>query len=179
MSDSLPNPLPACVINTNIVIKSALGTGKTHYIGLLIEKWPGAVIYISNRRTLSDAIANRLGFRSYEDISGNIDIGIHPRVVCQIDSLHRISNISNATMLIYDEYCSILSHINGMTDNSVQKLTNFTDSFGFPCTRIIMDGFISDGDIDLLRQCSPAPVYIFENTFKPYNGSRITIKPYW
>lgn len=136
-------------------------------------------MYISNRRTLSDAIAARLGFKSYEDISGLIDITVHNRLVCQVDSLHRITNITSTTLLIYDEFCSILSHIAGITENNIQKQANFINSFEFPATRIYMDGFLTSGDVNLIKTLSKQIPFIFKNTYKPYIGNNITVFPYW
>ena len=50
VSNVLQAPLPAHFINASIILRSALGTGKTHYIEKLLEFWnKGPVIYISNR----------------------------------------------------------------------------------------------------------------------------------
>jgi len=74
--------------NNNIVIHSALGTGKSQFVSEILSNFK-YVIYISNWWTLSQNIATRFGFASYEDIEDRvIDLDIHgPRVVCQIDSL--------------------------------------------------------------------------------------------
>lgn len=79
------------------------------------------MIYISNWRTLSQNIATRFGFKSYEDIDEKIiDIDIYNRIVCQIDSLHWINYATRVMdgelLIIYDEFCSILSHIHSMAD---------------------------------------------------------------
>jgi hypothetical protein len=73
-------------------------------------------------------MATWLNFVSYEDIVGPIDMDIHTRVVCQIDSLHRLKNMvdydteeRSSLLIIYDEFCSILSHINSKSDRSEQK----------------------------------------------------------
>lgn len=69
--------------NNNIVISSALGTGKSQFVSEILSNFD-YVIYISNRWTLSQNIATRFGFASYEDIEDKvIDLDVHgPRVVC-------------------------------------------------------------------------------------------------
>lgn len=59
--------------NQNIVIRSALGTGKTQWIVDTMNRFR-CIVYISNWRTLSNAISSRLWFLSYEDITGEIDL---------------------------------------------------------------------------------------------------------
>lgn len=166
--------------NQNIVIRSALGTGKTQWVVDTLKHFRN-VVYISNRRTLSNAICERLKFISYEDVSGDIDLQIYSRIVVQIDSLHRIKNLDDADLIIYDEFCSILSHICGNTERNEQKQVNFLDSFKSKATRVFMDGFICDSDVKLIKRLSNTFVHTFSfhNTFQPFTTNTIIVKPYW
>ncbi|CAI2199626.1 6657_t:CDS:2, partial [Funneliformis geosporum] len=47
---------------------------------------------LSTRHSYSNAVTTRLNLKSYCDIDGNINLPDHKRVVCQIKSLHRITN---------------------------------------------------------------------------------------
>lgn len=105
-------------------------------------------MYISNRRTLSDSISQWLNFASYEEIKDKIiDTDVYNRLVIQIDSLHRIKDLSSVDLIIYDEFCSTLSHLCSVGERSTQKQINFINSFNHWCTWIILDGFLSDSDI--------------------------------
>src|SRR6185369_2964977 len=46
----------------------------------------------STRHSYSNAVTTRLNLKSYCDIDGDINLPDHQRVVCQIESLHRITN---------------------------------------------------------------------------------------
>src|SRR4051794_17920382 len=50
------------------------------------------LLVLFTRHSYSNAVTTRLDLRSYCDINGNINLLDHKRVVCQIESLHRIVN---------------------------------------------------------------------------------------
>jgi len=85
-------------------------------------------------------------------------------------------------LLIYDEFCSILSHINSMSERGETKQLNFLDSFKIKATRIFLDGFISDWDVELIERLSEnggrtfgssALTFTFVNEYRPYVGHKI------
>ena len=50
------------------------------------------LLVLSTRHSYSNAVTTRLNLKSYCDIDSNINLPDHKRVVCQIESLHRITN---------------------------------------------------------------------------------------
>ncbi|GET00304.1 origin-binding protein [Rhizophagus clarus] len=50
------------------------------------------LLVLSTRYSYSNAVTTRLDFKSYCDINGNINLSDHKKVICQIESLHRIVN---------------------------------------------------------------------------------------
>ena len=77
---------------------------KDIYVGSF---WETGKIYVLEHLTIADdvnllvlfmwysylnAVTTRLNLKSYCDIDGNINLPDHKRVVCQIESLHRITN---------------------------------------------------------------------------------------
>ncbi len=79
------------------------------------------VLVISFRRTFSSEFAAKSGFRNYLDLE-TLDIRDNPKLVVQIDSLHKVRNLhSEKLLLVLDEVESILSHIKSFMDKSHMK----------------------------------------------------------
>jgi hypothetical protein len=76
----------------DIYVGSPWETGKTYTLEHLNIPENVNVLMLSTRHTFSDAVSKRLNLVSYLDIDGNINLPNHKRVVCQIESLHRITN---------------------------------------------------------------------------------------
>ncbi|CAI2199553.1 19231_t:CDS:1, partial [Funneliformis geosporum] len=82
---SLPN-------EGDIYIGSPWETGKTYILEHLTISDIVNLLALSTRHSYSNAVTTRLNLKSYCDINGNINLPDHKRVVCQIESLHRITN---------------------------------------------------------------------------------------
>ena len=86
-------------------------TGKTHSLPRIFNIF-GCILIIYFRVSLGEEIHEKLkphGFEFYADLKGVIDLKKHPRLIIQIDSLHRI--IGNIDLLVLDETESLLSHL--------------------------------------------------------------------
>ncbi|RGB22683.1 hypothetical protein C1646_775696 [Rhizophagus diaphanus] len=66
--------------------------GKTYILENLTIPNDVNLLVLSTRYSYSNAVTSRLNLKSYCDIDGNINLPNHKRIVCQIESLHRITN---------------------------------------------------------------------------------------
>ena len=76
----------------DIYVGSPWETGKTYILENLAIPDDVNLLVLSTRYSYSNAVTTRLNLKSYCDIDGNINLPDHKRVVCQIESLHRITN---------------------------------------------------------------------------------------
>ncbi|CAI2196922.1 9565_t:CDS:2, partial [Funneliformis geosporum] len=76
----------------DIYVGSSWETGKTYILKHLTISDNVNLLVLSTRYSYSNAVTTRLNLKSYCDINGNINLSDHKRVVCQIESLHRITN---------------------------------------------------------------------------------------
>ncbi|CAB4394643.1 unnamed protein product [Rhizophagus irregularis] len=76
----------------DIYVGSPWETGKTYILEHLTISDVVNLLVLSTRHSYSNAVTTRLNLKSYCDIDGNINLPDHKRVVCQIESLHRITN---------------------------------------------------------------------------------------
>ncbi|CAI2193594.1 6105_t:CDS:2 [Funneliformis geosporum] len=77
---------------------------------------------LSMRHSYSNAITTRLNLKSYCDIDGNINLPDHKRVVCQIESLHQITNNYKCEKLykLFQEVRHIIVIDNDLTDLNIE-----------------------------------------------------------
>ena len=105
---------------------SPMGTGKSVLLSKVIrEIEPKRVLALTSRVTLAQELENKLrddGFVSYfqvaPDAQPNLDDEEQfPRVICQLDSIHRLSPalLRVFDLVIMDEACSLLLHFSAGT----------------------------------------------------------------
>ncbi|GBB95613.1 hypothetical protein RclHR1_25770003 [Rhizophagus clarus] len=75
----------------DIYVGSPWETGKTYVLEHLTISDDVNLLVLSTRYSYSNAVT-RLNLKSYCNIDSNINLPDHKRVVCQIESLHRITN---------------------------------------------------------------------------------------
>lgn len=96
------------------IIQSEMGTGKTYQIRQLLFKHPEAtVLIVCFRVELGEYMCRYLEdahFTFYRTVSGELS---QRRLICQVNSLHRIFNASY-DILILDEVESIIEQFNGV-----------------------------------------------------------------
>ena len=112
--------LPMVRDSKTIFLRSQLGTGKTEAVMRLIqEKGYQKVLYLSFRKTFSQALATRFApignVLLYSDVRGAMyhqgTDGTHYRmIVCQIEALSRYHDACD--LLVVDEWESIMSQMN-------------------------------------------------------------------
>ncbi|CAI2201466.1 7918_t:CDS:1, partial [Funneliformis geosporum] len=76
----------------DIYVGSSWETGKTYILEHLTISDNVNLLVLSTRHSYSNAVITRLNLKSYCDINDNINLSDHKRVVCQIESLHCITN---------------------------------------------------------------------------------------
>ncbi|CAI2176235.1 8223_t:CDS:2 [Funneliformis geosporum] len=76
----------------DIYVGSPWETGKTYVLEHITISDDVNLLVLSTRYSYSNTVTTRLNLKSYCDIDGNINLPDHKRVVCQIASLHRITN---------------------------------------------------------------------------------------
>jgi hypothetical protein len=168
----------------NLVI-SEMKTGKSKaLIKHLSQTAFSKAVFISFRRTFSAEAAmkyEQLGFKSYSNIEGEIDLNIHKRVIIQVESLFRLNlhsiitsnsddnNDSHGSILILDEVESIWAQF---SSNNFKDYNGSFNVFTLLLKRsdriIAMDANLGDRTVRLMKFIQPnrdASVYI--NRYNP------------
>ncbi|CAB4431797.1 unnamed protein product [Rhizophagus irregularis] len=127
-----------------------------------------------------------LDLKSYCDIDGNINLSDHKRVVCQIESLHRIANKCKCNKkckcppsqydLWLDEIVSIIaqaqSHLAGQLIEKLYKLVQDARRI------IVMDNDLTDLNIEWIKALRKDKLFsIIHNTFQPQKGKTFRLAP--
>ncbi|CAI2199847.1 18284_t:CDS:2, partial [Funneliformis geosporum] len=131
---------------------------------------------LSTRHSYSNAVTTRLNLKSYCDIDGNINLPNHKRVVCQIESLYRITNNCKCNKkckcppiqydLWLDEIVSIIAQVQShLVSQSIEKLYKLIQE----ARRIIvMDNDLTDLNIEWIKTLrKDIPLSIIHNTYQP------------
>jgi hypothetical protein len=108
------------------LIKAEMKMGKTKSLIKYLQTYDfRKAIFISFRRTFSAESLGKykcLNFESYSELEGCIDTDLHPRIIIQVESLHRLKlPIGENDLIILDEVESIWSQFSS---------SNFRDFMG-------------------------------------------------
>src|SRR5205085_12441273 len=155
-------------------------TGKTYTLEHLTIPDGINLLALSTRHTYSSAVTTRLNLKSYCDIDTKIiNLPDHQRVVCQIESLHRITNNCKCDKkckclpiqydLWLDEIVSIIAQAQSrLAGQSIEKLYKLIQD----ARRIIvMDNDLTDLNIEWIKALSKdIPLSIIHNTFQSQKG---------
>ncbi|PKK58749.1 hypothetical protein RhiirC2_795828 [Rhizophagus irregularis] len=159
---------------------TATETYKERYVRPL----PNEVLF--TRHSYSNAVTTRLNLKSYCDIDGSINLPDHKRVVCQIESLHRITNNCKCSKkckcspiqydLWLDEIVSIIaqaqSHLAGQSIEKLYKLIQEARCI------IVMDNDLTDLNIEWIKALrKDIPLSIIHNTYQPQKGKTFRLAP--
>ncbi|RIB17565.1 hypothetical protein C2G38_2186998 [Gigaspora rosea] len=150
-------PLPK---EGDVYVGSLWETGKTYTLEHLTIPDGVNLLVLSTRHTYSSAVTTRLNLKSYTDIDGNINLLDHQRVVCQIESLHRIINKCKCEKkckcspipydLWLDEIVSIIAQAHtrlaGQSREDLYKLIQEARQI------IVMDNDLTDLNIDWIKK---------------------------
>ncbi|RGB25894.1 hypothetical protein C1646_771127 [Rhizophagus diaphanus] len=176
---SLPN-------EGNIYVGSPWETGKTYVLENLVIPDDINLLVLSTHHSYSNAVIIRLNLRSYFDINGNINLPDHKRVVCQIESLHRIVNKCKCNKtckcppiqyeLWLDEIVSIIvqaqSRLAGQSIERLYKLIQEARQI------IVMDNDLTDLNIEWIKPLrKDKPFSVIYNTYQSQNGKTFRLAP--
>lgn len=110
-------------------LKSVMATGKTTFLETLIkENFVGkSILFVTYRQSLAIELASRFpDFENYMQVSGCLaDRKEHPRVVLQLDSFDRLSEVGEIAefdLIILDEAVSLLNHFSSLTISNPRNL---------------------------------------------------------
>ncbi|PKY60882.1 hypothetical protein RhiirA4_485117 [Rhizophagus irregularis] len=176
---SLPN-------EGDIYVGSPWETGKIYVLEHLTISDDANLLVLSTRHSYSNAVTTRLNLKSYCDINGNINLPDHKRVVCQIESLHRITNNCKCSKkckcplsqydLWLDEIVSIIaqaqSHLAGQSIEKLYKLVQDARRI------IVMDNDLTDLNIEWIKALRKDKLFfIIHNTFQPQKDKTFRLAP--
>ncbi|GES77220.1 hypothetical protein GLOIN_2v1777834 [Rhizophagus clarus] len=160
----------------DIYVGSPWETGKTYVLEHLTISDNVNLLVLSTRYSYSNAVTTRLNLKSYCDIDGNINLSDHKRVVCQIESLHRITNNCKCNKkckclpiqydLWLDEIVSIIaqaqSHLAGQSIEKLYKLIQDARRI------IVMDNDLTNLNIEWIKALRKnISLSIIHNTYQP------------
>src|SRR5262249_7920056 len=128
----------------------------------------------------------RLNLKSYCDIDGNINLPDHKRMVCQIESLHCITNKCKCSKkckcspiqydLCLDEIVFIIAQVQShLAGQSIEKLYKLIQEARYI---IVMDNDLTNLNIEWIKTLhKDIPLFIIHNTFQPQRGKIFHLIP--
>ncbi|GET01846.1 hypothetical protein GLOIN_2v1792147 [Rhizophagus clarus] len=144
------------------------------------------LLVLSTCHSYSNAVITRLNLKLYCDIDGNINLPNYKRVVCQIESLHRITNNCKCSKkckcppiqydLWLDEIVSIIAQAQShLARQSIEKLYKLIQE----ARRIIvMDNDLIDLNIEWIKALhKDKPFSVIHNTYQPQKGKMFCLAP--
>ena len=142
-------------------ILSEKGTGKTTNLFKVIKKNTDSlkrILICTPRTTLGMKMfgdVENFGFELYSNVKGNMDK--HDRIICQINSLHRIGNV-NFDLVIIDEcesLCKYMTTSHFTKDNKCSKsMMVHNEIISRAKNVIIMDADLSNRSLDFYKGLS-------------------------
>lgn len=179
-------PITADVCDT--YMRAPWRTGKTHYMVEKIRKLrdanPAARILIATcRRTLSSAIAasfsDALDYRTLKGEYNNEAAKQYPILVCQIESLKRISDdLRGFDLMVLDEIQADLSHVYqpGASKDTRNGLTIMGRLVSKAVEIYVCDAGLTDTHIKMLKLLRPGKrAQVLVNNFKTWHGTTVDI----
>ena len=163
-------------LHNSLVVQCQMKMGKTkalrnfldtYFVDGVISKY--TIRFISSRLTFTNSVVKDFNeFELYNDIL-DLDIIAHkyPKVIIQVESLHRLSCYDKVDLLIIDEVESVLEQFNSPNHKNLneafaifEKLMRDTEHV------ILMDANISDRTYNILSHFRPNyQIYFHHNTF--------------
>jgi hypothetical protein len=161
----------------NYIDASPCGVGKT--TALYANIHPNAnVLLISYRRTFTAKMATDFNLTPMP-ASGVIEFrkGTGMRLVCQIDSLHRVSVPSSESVdvLILDELHGLNRQLFGDLSNIKirDSISRFDAIIKLAKRVVVLDAQANDNDRNIMEKATGKPFSLIKNTFKPNQGKKL------
>jgi len=146
-------------------IKSAYGSGKTHYLKSILSKYPAKtkrVLYVSYRCSLADDFNKNMSNFNFVDYRQDVkNLTKCNRVIVQLESINKLFvetddgfEVPQYDLIILDEVESLLRHLQSSTFQGLAK-----QKFQFLChiieeskRMICLDGDLSDRAMDFINE---------------------------
>ncbi len=156
MTERYESPLLREINDDEVItyIKAPMKLGKSKNLRRYIDGLAPdiSICFISFRIAFSDSVLSSMpGFISYQDISGDIGKHVAPRVVVQVESLHRIKG--DYDLVVLDESESILSQFD--SDNLSSKsltIAKFRHLLRKASRIIAMDAMMTERTVEVIRK---------------------------
>ena len=162
-------------LKNTLCVSAQMKMGKTKTLKAFIEQnFPSSTIdapiirFISARMTFSASLAKDFAdFTVYKDIVEQTIYGMnYPRVIVQVESLHRLNVYDDVDLLILDEAESIFEQFNSPLHRNLQKTFAIFEKMMRDAKYVIlMDANLSNRSYNILRELRPNyPIYFHQNT---------------
>jgi hypothetical protein len=163
-------------LSPSLGVSAQMKLGKTkaltHFINENFSESTAIIRFISFRITFSSSLKESFtDFTLYNEILGDITQGEHPRLIIQVESLHRLKineGMSPVDLLVLDESESILSQFNsGLHKNFNAAFAAFQWMMKTAKHVICMDANISDRTYNTMKLLRPQhPINFHWNQYK-------------
>lgn len=158
----------------SLIVHAAMKMGKTKKLREYINAHfpadslvPPVIRFVSFRQTFASNIKESFpDFTLYSDVRG--DILTHPRLIVQVESLHRIEVTSDPPdLLILDESESIFEQFeSGLIRRFSQACAKFIYMLKYAKHVICMDANITSRTVNILKKIREKPIFYHHNTHK-------------
>ncbi len=166
-----------------IYIRAPMKIGKTVNLIKLLPR-SARIVIISARRTYTHEIMNTLsklglGFVSYQDITGDIDLIKYPRIIIQVQSLHRLLHNVAPDLLVLDESEAVFGEFTSdtMSVKSAEFCVKKMEGLLTRAIKVIaLDANLGHTTIDLIRKARGSDSeFLVQNTHKNMINDRVHI----
>ncbi|CAG8686854.1 1275_t:CDS:2, partial [Cetraspora pellucida] len=145
------------------------------------------LLALSTRHTYSSAVTVRLNLKSYCDIdTKEINLPDHQRVVCQIESLHRITNNCKCekkckcSPIPYDLWLDEAVSVNSQAHTRLARRSreNLYKLIHDARRIIVMDNDLTDLNIEWIKSLQNGKQFsVIHNTYQPQKGKTFRLAP--
>lgn len=160
-----------------LAVQGPMGTGKTKNMISYLEgesdqAIPKTILFVTFRQTFSEAMHASFdaGFEMYNEITGPLLFSQHPRLIVQVESLHRIRLMEGEKidLVILDEMESVLSQFHsGLHKNFSASFMVFQILMDTSERVICMDANLGDASYTVLSEMRPSyPIHFHKNTYQ-------------
>jgi hypothetical protein len=172
-------------LTPTLAVSAQMKLGKTKALRNYIDRYfpesgiaPSVIRFVTFRQTFSASIAKDFpSFSLYSDVAGDLDPAHFPRLIVQVESLHRLKMGScpePIDLLVLDEVESILAQFNsGLHKNFGAAFAMFQWMLKTARHVVCMDANISDRTFRVLERMRPsAPARLHWNRFSRAAGDK-------
>jgi len=144
-----------------ICVRAKMKMGKTKKLREMIDRYypagglaPHRIVMLSFRQTFSGNIKQAFpDFTLYSDVHGELR---DPRVIVQVESLHRLSTAEPVDLFIMDECESILAQFSsGLIKDFSHTWACFSWLMRYSARVVCMDAYLSDRTYNILKVMRP------------------------